>query len=300
MGLGVLAPILSIGTELAGDYLAVDAARKAGQKDRAATMWANEREYQMAKEFAQNGIQWKIEDARKAGINPLAAIGATGQSYQGHVMPLSYGQEAEAKGRMYSNLGQNISRAIGSTMTAKQRMINEEEDNLRLKEIKYRSKVLDSQMTNIDKPNNPPMPDGMGRTSTGIPGQESPITIIPTGRTAASKGDPSKAFGSVTDWYFRKTPTGLKVAPSPDVQGILANNAVEMLRWEAKHKAQELLNPGIYRPDYNEFPLPKNKYWKWNFMDQEYQVADWPSNWDPKYRKYYTGQKMFKKPFWDK
>lgn len=39
-------------------------------------MW--EKNYQMQKEFAQHGVGWKIEDAKKYGINPLAAIGAQG------------------------------------------------------------------------------------------------------------------------------------------------------------------------------------------------------------------------------
>lgn len=35
----------------------------------------------MQKEFAQNSVQWRVEDAKAAGIHPLAALGATGASY---------------------------------------------------------------------------------------------------------------------------------------------------------------------------------------------------------------------------
>lgn len=42
---------------------------------------AQEREYKRQKEFAQNGIQWKVADAKKAGLHPLYAIGAQGASY---------------------------------------------------------------------------------------------------------------------------------------------------------------------------------------------------------------------------
>lgn len=35
----------------------------------------------LQKEFAQNSIQWKVNDAKQAGLHPLAAIGAQGTSY---------------------------------------------------------------------------------------------------------------------------------------------------------------------------------------------------------------------------
>ena len=37
--------------------------------------------YERQKEFAKNTIQWKVEDAKKAGIHPLAAIGSTTSAY---------------------------------------------------------------------------------------------------------------------------------------------------------------------------------------------------------------------------
>lgn len=40
----------------------------------------NKKNYEMQKEFAQNSLQWKVEDAKKAGLHPLAAVGAQGYS----------------------------------------------------------------------------------------------------------------------------------------------------------------------------------------------------------------------------
>lgn len=37
--------------------------------------------YEAQKEFAQNGIRWKVEDAKRAGIHPLYALGASTQGY---------------------------------------------------------------------------------------------------------------------------------------------------------------------------------------------------------------------------
>lgn len=39
---------------------------------------ANEENIKFQREFAQNSLSWKIEDAKRAGVHPLAALGASG------------------------------------------------------------------------------------------------------------------------------------------------------------------------------------------------------------------------------
>lgn len=53
-------------------------------------------------QFAQNSLQWKAEDARRAGLHPLAALGASG--YQ--ASPVHVG------GQDWSGLGQDLGRAF--------------------------------------------------------------------------------------------------------------------------------------------------------------------------------------------
>lgn len=71
---------------------------------------AQKKEYQRQKEFAQSGVQWKVEDAKKAGIHPLYALGANTTSYS----PQSVG------GTDYgiAEAGQNLGRAIQTTRSA--------------------------------------------------------------------------------------------------------------------------------------------------------------------------------------
>ena len=47
----------------------------------AANAKENEKEYQRQKEFAQNSIRWKVNDAKLAGLHPLYALGGSGASY---------------------------------------------------------------------------------------------------------------------------------------------------------------------------------------------------------------------------
>ena len=44
-------------------------------------LYLNDQNTKLQKEFAQNSIQWRVADAKKAGIHPLYAIGASSSSY---------------------------------------------------------------------------------------------------------------------------------------------------------------------------------------------------------------------------
>lgn len=61
----------SVGLPVLGGVLQAQAADKLQKKD-----------YERQKEFAQNSIAWKVQDAINAGIHPLAALGAAGFSYR--------------------------------------------------------------------------------------------------------------------------------------------------------------------------------------------------------------------------
>lgn len=79
----------------------------------------------LQKDFAQNSIQWKVQDAQKAGIHPLAALGAGG--YQ--ASPSYAG----------SDIGGNISnalRGLGSAIGAKeQEKFLKEKNDLELESL---------------------------------------------------------------------------------------------------------------------------------------------------------------------
>lgn len=85
---------------------------------------AQEREYERQKEFAQNGIRWKVEDAKAAGIHPLYALGAQTASYS----PMS------TSGSDYglSDMGQSIKGAMEAKQTAEERARQREIENYKL------------------------------------------------------------------------------------------------------------------------------------------------------------------------
>lgn len=70
----------------------------------------------LQKEFAQKSIQWKVADAQKAGLHPLAALGTSSASYSPvstNIEPIDYS--------WLGDVGQNINRAIQQGKDAKER-----------------------------------------------------------------------------------------------------------------------------------------------------------------------------------
>lgn len=79
--------------------------------------------YEAQKEFAQNGIRWKVADAKAAGIHPLYALGASTNSYS----PVSgYGGDngiSDAFAQLGNGFSQGFDRAAQAKMTKEERAI---------------------------------------------------------------------------------------------------------------------------------------------------------------------------------
>lgn len=74
------------------------------------------------REFAQNGVRWRVADAKAAGIHPLAALGAQTISYNPIAVSSNDYGVSEALGRM----GQGIDRAIHAKALAEERALDSE------------------------------------------------------------------------------------------------------------------------------------------------------------------------------
>lgn len=68
------------------------------------------------KEFAQQGIRWKVADAQAAGLHPLAALGAQTSSFSNVV-----GNTADLPTSSFGEMGQDIGRAMKAGQTSDER-----------------------------------------------------------------------------------------------------------------------------------------------------------------------------------
>lgn len=89
-----------------------------------------QRNYEAQKEFAQNSIQWRVQDAQKAGIHPLYAFG----QMPGYTPSSSF--ETNSMGESIAQAGNHFGRAMGQIG-----MLNAELQNQKLKTEITKDKV---------------------------------------------------------------------------------------------------------------------------------------------------------------
>ncbi len=117
----------------------------------------NDQNIQLQREFAQQGVRWKVEDAKKAGLHPLAALGAQTQSFQS--------QHIGGSQSPFPAAGQNISRAVRAAQT-------KEEKALAIIQIDMaRAQLKNMKLQNVG------MANSIGQLNTpSIPSKEGPVT----------------------------------------------------------------------------------------------------------------------------
>lgn len=91
---------------LVGDRQAANAAEE-----------AFERNADLQREFAQHGIQWRVEDAKAAGVHPVYALGAGGAAFA----PVAINPQRTDWGAM----GQNMARAVAAQSDEMSRRLQE-------------------------------------------------------------------------------------------------------------------------------------------------------------------------------
>ena len=151
--------------------------------------------YQAQKEFAQNGIRWRVADAKAAGIHPLYALGASTNSYS----PVSGYAGDNGISQAASEFGQGISRAVQAKMTRDEREAaqarQEMQDVFALARFRQEQRYQDAQIRLIDSE--------IARNKVA-----SDVALMTAARTAPMPGSPTLLPGQ-TD----APPAGTKEAP---------------------------------------------------------------------------------------
>lgn len=130
---------LGFGGSLISSFLGNSAADD--QREAENQRFASNLAYQ--REFAQNGIQWKVNDARAAGIHPMAALGANTVSYS----PMALG---DIGSDLRKSSGQDLGRAVSaiSTSDTKDKDFNTASQKLILEKGSLENELLKQQVIN--------------------------------------------------------------------------------------------------------------------------------------------------------
>lgn len=164
-----------------------------------------EKNIALQKEFAKSGLQWRVEDAKKAGIHPVAALGASGTSFS----PISISEPSPPRlrdspdiGDVLGSMGQNISRAIQATASLGDRL------DLQMKEEQLKGMKLDNALRSQRLA--PPAPSQVGPAMPTEPVIQPDVSFTKTTRGGLAPV-PSEAFADRAEdqwlpqiaWGFR-------------------------------------------------------------------------------------------------
>jgi len=220
------------------------------------------------KEFAQNGIRWKMDDAKAAGIHPLAALGAPTAS-GGGTMITSQPDTSVSQG--LQNMGQSVSRAIQSQRTAQERQLADlqlanAQADLDGKLIENQIKSSSYQKMNQVGPAFPSAMDGAmipGQGNSVIPG----FKVTPSEASASSRFNSGVQAGGINSLqYTREADGSIGIAPSKDAKERNEDDFIAESLWHIKNR---FMPPP---PDPREWPLPKGfTKWQWNPFTQSFK-----------------------------
>lgn len=232
-------------------------------------------QHSLNKEMAQNSIQWRVDDAKKAGLHPLAALGAQVASSS----PVSVGSySGSSSGDRISDFGQGIGRAAQAFMDSNSRKRQELFDALEMEKKRAEINLLNAQATSVNRPTNPPL--GVGATTSDA--STSRVVSVPMERTFSEAGNLSKEAGSAADYTYADTPRGgLAIIPSKDVKSRIEDMFIPETQWSIRNTYL------MTEPKYPSRKPPAGHYWHWSPTMQE---------WMPKR----SGPRKYQPFFWSK
>lgn len=108
---------LPLAGSLAGGAISALGGAYAANKSAQVANNVNLLNYKQAKEFAQNQIQWRVADAKAAGLHPLAALGVSPIAAPASAV----GADVSGLGQGLSEMGQNLSRSVDAFQSRRER-----------------------------------------------------------------------------------------------------------------------------------------------------------------------------------
>lgn len=205
-----------------------------------------DREFQRA--AMQDGIKWRVNDAKEAGIHPLYALGAPTFSPSPTSINTSSGG-ADLTPEYLKQMGQGLERAIHSTLTPGERGLDAAGKIMQAQQIErgelsnelLRAQIAAQRALLTGSQVGPPNPAGGGGFS--IPGQVSSQSmgnykVEPSEVKSQAPGTPTSEAGPpAADVKWIKTPTGVRPGISKD-SGLSDTDIFnpEYLEWAWRNK----------------------------------------------------------------
>lgn len=234
---------------LLGDIIGAGASLIAANKAANTQKDINNENIAQSREFAQTGIQWRVADAKAAGIHPLAAMGVPLAS----APTLQVGDTGVADA--YARMGQSLGRAADAVLTREERNKKQQLDALTLERASLENELLRSQISNVNRANNPTLPSLSG-DSTVLPGQsDGRVKIVPNELVSSDRL--GKDAGTLNTYSHSVNHDGsVSVLPSKDAKNLMEDMGPLPWVWYAR--------TALNRPPKPKETPRKGYTWVWN------------------------------------
>lgn len=202
------------------------------------------------REFAQHGVRWRAEDAKAAGLHPLAALGMQATGFNPVSAPTNF-----------ADAGQNVGRAIATALTPSEK--NEAEGTLAklgLERAQLQNDYLRAQIRQINSPGTPPPRPAVSADPFQQSGQNIPPNALvkdePLKRTIQGQATGQEP-GSIVDIGWSQRGGRYFPIPSKDVKDRIEDNPIA----QGMHGWRTYFSPRL-RPQEGPFPAPRGFAWK--------------------------------------
>lgn len=258
-------PFVQAGAAIVGDAIGADASRDAVREANAANREIAERNLFWQQQFAQHGVRWRTEDALRAGIHPLVAMGASVPQFS----PSGETVFADSsRGDFARSTGQNLSRAFAATMTAEEKQMA----SLRLAAARAEldSRLMDNTMKAIELKR---LQSGTPFPSMGtnfIPGQgDALVQDFPLKRTISQPGSPQQEAGWRPDVAFTRTSQGFAPVMPESIAESMESNPLGSFLWFLRNQVLPNFVREGSAPSKNQLP-PGYDFWAFDKFSQEW------------------------------
>lgn len=228
------------------------------------------RQENLQREFAQNGVQWRVEDAARAGIHPLYALGSNGATYSPTSLTFAQPQVRSNYGDYIARMGQNVSRAIHATSSQAQR--ESQMFALQMEGAQLENEFKRIQLNNL-KQVGPAFPSSSGLNYLDGQGNSNPTMVqeIPLRTTISEPGNRAQDIGSIPDYALTRTPTGMAVVPSKDVKERIEDQLIPEIMWAIRNNLMPMFTGHTPpNPRHHRLPYGFNE-WRWKASRQEFR-----------------------------
>lgn len=261
-----------------GSFIGMNKTNKANQR-------INAQNIALQKEFAQSGISWRVADAKRAGIHPLAALGAQTHSFA----PQSIGMDYRQMGQMGQDLGRAMQTAAGSSERKQLALYNEKARALNLRNMELQNDLLASQVAKNTQAGqvprvgigSPMLVDGQGNSGTG--GSTPPgmlVQDVPQRRTVSNPQRLWETPAAVPDVTWGRSRHGWHRLPSEDTKRLIEDMLPLELEWYVRNRVMPYFTDKAYgapthvplKKGHNWVPTPYGTYYQrrrknpWHYM----------------------------------